>query len=559
MNDIIMRFSKNVIKIWERILIKLPSKILLEIPKNVVLILIDMLENPWNIKKLPKHIINIPIFVISEILEGYFSVREPAGQSYKDQQNILFDKIKKSKKTVFAKEFWFSDIKSVRDFQKNIPIFHYKDYENWVHYMLKWEKDISYPGKIDWFATSSGTTWDNKKYIPITKENFYETHVKASKEIINRYYKNNKNTKLFTGKYIVLWWTMEKNPYTNQNNVGYMTAIFQNNEPQITQIIRRPTNDITYLSDWEDKINKTVKQTIKEDIISITWQPSWCLDFFNRVLKYTGKNNIFDVWPNFEVFFWWWMSMDLYWDEYKKIFPGDQMKYYQTYSSSEGFFAVQNKNNSEDMYLLTNNGVFYEFILRDDYNKWNMKAITINDIEIWKKYVFVITNNSWLRRYVIGDTIEFTSINPRKIKINGRTKYYIDVASERTTVEYTDKAIFETSKETDSTVLDYTVGPYYDDKENKFWHERIIESIKKPKDLKNFILLLDDNLSKANSYYYEERTSTKSLLLPKVKFVEQWTFYSWLKSKNKLGGQYKIPKLSNDRKIIEELLKIISN
>lgn len=490
-------------------------------------------------------------------IKTYLKIRKPTKQAYKHQQTILFHLIDQARDTVFGRQYGFEDITSVKDFQNNIPLATYKDFEPWIHYMLRGEKDITYPGKIPRFATSSGTTWDNKKYIPITKESLKETHIKASTELLNRYYKNNPKTKLSSGKFIVIGWIMEKNPYTNKNNVGYMTAIFQRNQPKITDLLRRPTNKITYLADREQKIHKTVIQTSKENITSITGQPSRCLDFFHRILKYTGKDNILEVRPNFEVFLRWGMSIDLYKSQYEKILPSSKVKYYQTYSASEWFFAVQSDNEDPNMYLLTDNGVFYEFIAMEEYGKPNPAVHTLNEVIPGKEYVLVITTNGGLRRYIIGDVIEFTSLNPRKIKITGRTKYYIDVASERTTVEHTDKALFEACKVTNAVATEYTVGPVLNVSDGKFGHERIIEFTRPPENINHFLSVLDGELGKVNSAYYDERHITKALAEPIIHIAAPGIFYTRLKSKNKMGGQFKVPKLSNDRTVLNDLLKII--
>lgn len=490
-------------------------------------------------------------------IKAYLKIRKPTKQSYKHQQTILFHLIDQARDTVFGRQYGFEDINSVKDFQNNIPLASYKDFEPRIHYMLRGEKDITYPGKIPRFATSSGTTGDNKKFIPITKENLRETHIKASTEILNRYYKNNPKTKLSNGKFIVIGGLMEKNPYTSKSNVGFMTAIFQKNQPKITELLRRPTNRITYLSDREQKIQKTVIQTSKENITSITWQPSWCLDFFHRILKYTGKKTILEVRPNFEVFLRWGMSIELYKPEYEKILPSNKVKYYQTYSASEWFFAVQSDNDDPNMYLLTDNGVFYEFIPLEEYGRPNPTVLTLNEVKMGEEYVLVITTNAWLRRYCIEDVIAFTSLSPWKIKITWRTKYYIDVASERTTVEHTDRALFEACKVTHAIATEYTVGPVMDTKENKFGHEWIIEFTRSPENIDHFLKVLDGELWKINSAYYDERHITKALSAPVIHIAPTGCFYNWLKSKNKIGGQFKVPKLANNRSILDELLTML--
>ena len=424
--------------------------------------------------------------------------------------------------------------------------------------MLKGEKDITYPGKVDRFATSSGTTWGTAKYIPITKDNLRDSHFKWGLEIVSLYVKNNPRTQFFQGKCIAIWWGFSKNPYTGEENVGFISAILQKEAPWMGQYFREPKPEISYMENWEEKAQLMIEDTIHKNITSLNGQPSRGSNFLYKVLEYTGKKNILEVWPNFEFFFRGGMAIDLYRPQLEKLFGGTKVKLYQAYNASEWFFAAQDSNYTDDMLLFTKHGVFYEFIPTEEYGKENPIVLTLNEVETDKEYVILITNNSGLRRYVLGDTIKFTTLNPWRLKISGRTKYYIDVVGECVTSDYTDKALLEACKKTDTIATDYMLAPItYSGGSIRGAYEWIVEFTKKPRDDHEFAKVLDKELCAINSYYFDERYDTKVLGEPTVHCVWQGTFYEWMKSKNKLGGQHKLPKVSNDRKNIDEILEMI--
>lgn len=423
--------------------------------------------------------------------------------------------------------------------------------------MLRWEKNITRKGKIPWFAISSGTTGKEWKYIPLTKEHIKTSQFRWGSEVIAWYLKNNPQSKLFTGSIIAIWWTFIKNPYTDEDNVGYITAILQKHSPWIGKFFKKPWSKISFMEDREEKIQKIIETTIHQNITGITGQPSRCTQFLYKVLEYTGKKNIFEVWPNFELFIWWGMAVDLYREQLTQLFPGDQFKYYQAYNASEWFFAVQTDNEDENMMLLTNAGVFYEFIPIEEYGKSNPNTLTLADVEIWQDYVLVITTNAGLWRYVIWDVVQFTSSHPHKIKITGRTKYYIDVVGEGTTIEYTDKALLQACKKTGLIATDYTVGPIAPSGNERGAYERIIEFSELPKNPSEFEKILDEELQQAFSNYYDERHYNNSLKRLVIHPIKSWTLNTWLKKCWKVTGQSKVPKLTNHREHIDSILKMI--
>ncbi len=501
----------------------------------------------------------VPKRIINKIIKTYLMVKSHLQESsFKHQENILFDLIQKCRRTVFWRKYGFESIRTIEDFQNAVPISHYKDFEPWILYMLKGEKDITYPGKIDRFATSSWTTWGESKYIPVTKEGLKKSHFRGGADVLNFFCKNNMRSQFLMGKWLVIGWGFSRNPYTWEENVGFISAILQKNTPAIIKMLKEPQDDIAYIENWEEKVQAIIERTVDQEITFINGQPWWILNFLYKVLEYTGKNTILEVRPKLELFFRWGLPIDMYKQQFEKLIPSPKMKYYQIYNASEGFFSIQDTNFANDMLLLINHGTFYEFIPMEEYGKANPKVLTLNDVEVNKEYIIVITTCSWLWRYVIGDVVRFTSLKPRKIQVAGRTKYFIDMIGERVSFEHIEKALLQTTKATNTIVTDYTVGPLvYEGGKTRGCHEWIVEFVKMPEHPEEFIKTLDHELGKINSYYFDERTDTKVLGEPIVHCVKQGTFYEWMKSKNKLGGQHKIPKVSNDRKNIDEILNMI--
>lgn len=564
MKDKIKDLQERLLLASKKVL--LAPKIVLSIPKNVLEMGIDvleasmdMLEHPWKVTDLPKQLFNLPSRVVEKIIKAYLIVNADLHQpSFANQKKILFELIRKSKKTSFWKKYNFDTIESVKDFQRQVPIFHYKDFEPWILRMVKGELDVSYPGKIDRFATSSGTTGGTAKYIPITKENLKTSHFRWGLESLSLYIKCNPKSKFFQGKWLVIGGGFTKNPFTGEDNVGFISAILQKTSPWIGQAFKTPGPDISYMEDREEKVKKTINLTTTQNVTSVSGQPSWMSNFLYRVLEETGKKNIHEIWPNLEVFLWWGMAIHLYKKQLEALMPNKNMKYYQIYNASEWYFAAQDANDTDDMLLFTDHGTFYEFIPFQEYGKENPTVLTLDQVEVDKDYVIMITNTSGLRRYVLGDTIRFTTLNPWRIKISGRTKYYIDVVGECVTADYSDRALLAAGNKTGVHAYDYMVAPVmYEGGEIRWAYEWVIECENIPEDQEWFAKILDQELCNVNSYYYDERYDTKVLGEPIVHLVPKWSFYKRLQSKNKLGGQYKIPKLANDRRTMDEVLKII--
>lgn len=557
--------KKKVIKVSKKVL-KTP-KMILDIPKgilemwiDVLDLSIDILEHPEKITDVPKHLIDMPARVVYKLIKTFFTINANLqDSSFDDQEDILFWLIKKCKNTIFWNRYGFKQIRTIEDFQKKVPIFHYNEFESWVHTMLKGEENISYPTKIDWFAVSSGTTGTTSKYIPITKEWLKKNHFKWGTELLAFYVRNNPRSQFLKGKWLVIGWTFQKNIYTGEDNVGFVSAILQKNTPWFVKSLKEPQEDVSYIENREEKLDAIVKQTVHKDITFINGSPGWLLNVLYKVLEYTGKKNILEVRPNLEAFFRGWLPITLYKEQFETLIPSKKMKYYQVYNASEWFFGIQDENFVDDMLLLTNHGTFYEFIPLEEYKKNNYKAYTLQEVEVGKEYVIILTTCSGLRRYVIGDIIVFTNLTPWKIKITGRTKYFIDMIGERVFLSDIEKAVNETCKKTDAIIAEYTVWPHVyqwvqTTDHSRGAHERVIEFVKKPENIQQFAAILDQELWIQNAYYLCERHETGVLWSPIIHSVPEGTFYGWLKSKNKLWGQHKVPKLANDRSILDEIL-----
>ncbi len=471
------------------------------------------------------------------------------------QEELLFSLLRSAENTVFGNKYDFSSINSYVTFSERVPIVTYEDLQPYIERARKGEPNMFWNTPIKWFAKSSGTTDAKSKFIPVSNEALEDCHFKAGKDMLCLYLNNNENSQLFTGKSLRLGGS--KQLYADNNTYfGDLSAILIENLPIWAEFGSTPSNKVSQLSDWEIKLDAIIKETIKENVTSFAGVPSWMLVLLNRALETTGKGNLFEIWQNLEVYFHGGVSFDPYREQYKKLLPSSDFNYYEIYNASEGFFALQDLNNSDEMLLMLDYGIFYEFIPMDTFGTSKQKAIRLSEVEIGKNYAVVISTNSGLFRYLIGDTVRFTSLNPYRIKITGRTKHHINVFGEELMIENTDRAIAEACKATNTEVLDYTVAPIFMVGKEKGAHEWIIEFKENPKDIELFHSVLDNTLKELNSDYEAKRTNNMTLNPPVLNVAREKLFYDWLKKNDKLGGQNKIPRLSNDRTYLEELKKL---
>jgi hypothetical protein len=468
------------------------------------------------------------------------------------QNELLLHLIRQAEATVVGETYDFESIKSYASFAERVPVSSYEELEPLIERTRKGEQNVFWNEPIKWFAKSSGTTNAKSKFIPVSNSALEDCHYKGSKDLLCMYLNNNENSQLFVGKSLRLGGSSQIYE-DNKTYFGDLSAILIENMPMWAEFSSTPSNKVSLMSEWESKLNAIIAETKLDNVTSFAGVPSWLLVLMNRMLLETGKENLMEVWPNLEVYFHGGVSFEPYKEQYKKIIPDDAFKYYEIYNASEGFFAIQEENYSNDLLLMLDYGIFYEFIPMDTFGTPNQKIIPLADVELFKNYAIVITTNSGLWRYLIGDTVRFTSLNPYRIRVSGRTKHHINVFGEELMVENTDTAIAKTCSTLHCEVKEYTVAPIFMKDKEKGAHEWIIEFQKLPEDIKLFQKLLDENIQSLNSDYEAKRYNNMTLNELTINIARENLFYDWLKKKDKLGGQHKIPRLSNQRDYLEEL------
>ena len=473
-----------------------------------------------------------------------------------DVQNELLEHLlHTAKNTEIGKQYDFASISTYREFAERVPVTSYEDHHLQIERARKGESNIFWPTPIKWFAKSSGTTNSKSKFIPVSSASLEHCHYAASKDLLCMYLNNNPDANLFLGKSLRLGGSKELYK-ENATVYGDLSAILIDNMPFWAEYSSTPNNEVSLMADWELKMQAIVDQTIQENVTSLAGVPSWMLVLLNNVLESTGKSNLFEIWPNLEVYFHGGVNFDPYIEQYNAILPKDNFRYYEIYNASEGFFAIQDRNANKELLLMLDYGIFYEFIPMDTYGSASEKIIPLEQVQVAKNYAIVITTNAGLWRYKIGDTVRFTSISPFRIKVTGRTKHHINVFGEELIIENAEMALKQASKHTQCEIVDYTAAPIFMEGREKGAHEWIIEFKTPPKDLSLFTKSLDSALMDVNSDYQAKRFNNITLNMPKVHVARQRLFYDWLKQKNKLGGQHKVPRLSNKRDFIEELLHL---
>jgi len=471
------------------------------------------------------------------------------------QEELLFNLLKQAENTFIGKEYEFSSIKNYKTFSERVPVSTYEELEPLIERTRKGEQNIFWNTPIKWFAKSSGTTNAKSKFIPVSPESLENCHYKASKDLLCLYLNNNEDSQLFVGKSLRLGGS--KQLYEDNNTFfGDLSAILIDNMPIWAEFSSTPSSSISLMGDWESKMPAIINETINENVTSLAGVPSWMMVLLNKTLEQTGKQNMLDIWPNAEVYFHGGVNFDPYREQYKKLFPKDNFQYYEIYNASEGFFALQDLNNSNDLLLMLDYGIFYEFIPMDTFGQPTQKVIRLSEVELNKNYAVIITTNSGLWRYSIGDTIRFTSLNPYRIRVTGRTKHHLNVFGEELMVENTEMALTATCKELNCEIIDYTVAPIFMKGKQQGAHEWMIEFKKLPENMVTFGEVLDKNIQNLNSDYEAKRYNNMTLNPLVLNVARTSLFYDWLKDNDKLGGQHKIPRLSNDRNYMEQLLRM---
>ena len=469
------------------------------------------------------------------------------------QNELLHELIKKASKTETGKLYDFKTIKSYNIFKSRVPLCNYDDIELNIERCRKGEQNIFWPSNIKWFAKSSGTTNSKSKFIPLSSEALEDCHYKAGKDMLSLYYNNNEDSQLLTGKSLRLGGS---NELYNKNDsyFGDLSSIIIQNLPFWAEFSSTPSNKTSLMPEWETKMKAIVAESISEKVTSLAGVPSWMLVLLQNVLKETKKKTISQVWPDAEVYFHGGVSFKPYRELYKGLFTKKDFRYYEIYNASEGFFGIQDHNHSDELLLMLDYGIFYEFIPIKGDKEDDSDIIPLSEVALNTNYSIVITTNGGLWRYKIGDTIQFTSLSPYRIQVTGRTKHFINVFGEELIIDNAEKALERVSAKTKSIISNYTAGPIFMEKDSQGAHEWIIEFEKEPENLNRFSSLLDEALQEENSDYEAKRYKNMTLHSLKVHKAKKGLFYEWLSKKGKLGGQHKVPRLSNSREILEELL-----
>jgi hypothetical protein len=470
------------------------------------------------------------------------------------QREVLQDLVTSAQYTEFGRRYGFSSLFSTRDFKKAVPVHEYDDLKPYIQRMMEGEENILWNTPVRWFAKSSGTTSDKSKFIPVSEESLQDCHYKGAKDTLTLYYNFNPDSDLLTGKGLVIGGSHTINQVNEEVHYGDLSAVLLQNSPVWGQWIRTPELAIALMDEWESKIEKLAKTTIVENVTSISGVPTWTLVLFKRILEITGKSCIAEVWPSLELYIHGGVSFTPYREQFRKII-GKDIYYIDSYNASEGFFAAQDKPGEEGMLLFLDHGVFMEFMPVEEYGKKDPQTIGLRDVETGKNYAPVISTNGGLWRYLLGDTIQFTTLYPFRIKITGRLKHYINAFGEEVIVDNTDKAISMACEKTGAVVNDYTAAPVYFSDNGNGAHEWLVEFEKEPGSLEQFTTELDKALQSINSDYEAKRYKNLALHEPVLHMIPKGVFNDWLKSKGKFGGQHKVPRLSNERMLIEEILQ----
>ena len=460
--------------------------------------------------------------------------------------------------TRFGQEHGFKESMSKEEFQRQVPVSDYEDFHDYILRSKDGENNLIWPTDIKWFAKSSGTTDAKSKYIPVTQEGLRQSHLRGPKDVIGLYLHNYPDSRVLDGKTLTLGGSKKIEREGETAYSGDLSAILIENTPWWTGSKRVPTPKTALIPDFEEKVRKICMETVGKDVRAFAGVPSWNLVMMNKILDYTGAQNLLEVWPRLELFMHGGMNFNPYREQYRKLIPSPEMHYMETYNASEGFFAIADDPMRNDMLLMLDYHTFYEFLPVSTLHDTS-KAIPLEDVRTGINYAMIITSSNGLWRYMIGDTVEFTTTTPYRIRITGRTKHFINAFGEEIVIENAESAIHEACQATDADVAEYTAAPIYMDGRTKGAHEWVIEFRNAPQSLELFTQALDQALQRVNSDYEAKRFKDTTLVLPKITPVPQGTFMRWMADQGKIGGQNKVPRLFNDRTYVDQILMISSN
>ena len=498
---------------------------------------------------------------LTHIAAHFFSSRQKeierhAKHADLTQQQALRHLLERAKDTEYGRNHLFGSTKTYDDFVKNVPVNTYEELKGDIDRMRHGEENVLWPGQVKWYAKSSGTTNDKSKFIPVSNEGLNRIHYQGGKDTVALYLRNNPNSRMFDGKGLILGGSHSPNYNLHNSLVGDLSAILIENINPLVNLVRVPKKSTALLQDFEVKRDRIAHETLNKNVTNLSGVPSWMLSVLVRVMELSGKKHLEEVWPNLEVFFHGGIAFTPYRPQYEQLITSPNMHYMETYNASEGFFGIQSDPGDASMLLMTDYDVFYEFIPMDEYGTEHPTVLPLADVELDKNYAVLISTSCGLWRYIIGDTVKFTSRQPYKFIITGRTKYFINAFGEELIMDNAEKGLAYACEQTGAEIKEYTAAPVYMDSKAKCRHQWLIEFVKTPKDMKKFAHILDKRLQELNSDYEAKRFHDITLLHLEIVVACPDLFNDWLKMKGKLGGQHKIPRLSNSRKVIEELLEL---
>lgn len=476
------------------------------------------------------------------------------------QMEVFHKLIRAGENTIWGKEHGYADISTPEQFRERVPISQYEGLFPYIKRTLKGEDGVIWPGTIRWFSKSSGTTNDKSKFIPVSQESLDDCHFKGGKDMLAIYLHNRPESKLFDGKGLPIGGSHEINKLNENSYYGDLSAVLIQNTPLIFNLFRATSKKVALIGEWESKIQTMAEQLINTSITSMAGVPTWTLVLINKMFELTGNENrnLMEIWPDLEVFFHGGVSFKPYRQQFERIIPSDQVQYFETYNASEGFFGLQNESDKDDLLLMLDYGIYYEFVPMDELHKEHPKAIGLDEVEKDVTYAMVITTNGGLWRYLIGDTVRFTNLSPFKLKIVGRTKHYINAFGEELMVENAEIALEKACEATGAVISNYTAAPVYMGDRSQGAHEWLIEFKEKPEGMDRFAKVLDQELKSLNSDYEAKRYENMVLKAPVVRALPPESFYNWMKKRGKLGGQNKVPRLNNNRQYVDSILEMVS-
>lgn len=498
---------------------------------------------------------------LTRIAAHFFSSRQKeierhAKHADLTQKQVLQHLLERAKDTEYGRNHLFGSTKTYEDFAKNVPVNTYEELKGDIDRMRHGEENVLWPGQVKWYAKSSGTTNDKSKFIPVSNEGLNRIHYQGGKDTVALYLRNNPDSRMFDGKGLILGGSHSPNYNLHNSLVGDLSAILIENINSLVNLVRVPKKSTALLQDFEVKRDRIAHETLNQNVTNLSGVPSWMLSVLVRVMELSGKKHLEEVWPNLEVFFHGGIAFTPYRPQYEQLITSPNMHYMETYNASEGFFGIQSDPGDASMLLMTDYDVFYEFIPMDEYGTEHPTVLPLEDVELDKNYAVLISTSCGLWRYMIGDTVKFTSRQPYKFIITGRTKYFINAFGEELIMDNAEKGLAYACEQTGAEIKEYTAAPVYMDSKAKCRHQWVIEFAKAPNDLKKFANILDKRLQELNSDYEAKRFHDITLQHLEIVVARPNLFNDWLKMKGKLGGQHKIPRLSNSRKVIEELLEL---